>query len=61
MTTRVKSSEKDPADIVKEVRSIYARWKAGEVSQEDALFEIGDSLAELLRAEAEPVRAKRQD
>jgi hypothetical protein len=27
-----------------EVRAIYQRWRDGEISQEDALFEIGDAL-----------------
>jgi hypothetical protein len=47
MTVHVKNLEQDPAGIVKEISSIYARWSAGEISQEDALFEIGDCLAVL--------------
>lgn len=27
------------------IEMVYRRWLAGEVSQEDALFEIGDLLA----------------
>jgi len=30
--------------IVQEISSIYSCWRAGEISQEDALFQIGDSL-----------------
>jgi hypothetical protein len=33
--------------IIQEIHLIYARWRAGEISQEDALFEIGDSLEKL--------------
>jgi hypothetical protein len=41
----VKNPESDPTDMVKEISSIYSRWREGGLSQEDALFEIGDCLA----------------
>lgn len=53
MAMSAKDPATDPTDLVKKIGSIYARWRAGEISQEDALFEIGDSLAELPAGELE--------
>lgn len=33
--------------VLREIGSIYARWRDGQISQEDALFEIDDSLDKL--------------
>jgi hypothetical protein len=39
---------------MKAIRAIYRRWLDGSISQEEALFEIGDSID----AVAEPVETK---
>jgi hypothetical protein len=36
-------------DVLRAIDAIYRRWLDGEISQEDALFEIGDLLARLPR------------
>jgi hypothetical protein len=33
--------------VLRAIEATYARWQAGELSQEDALFEIGDHLERL--------------
>ena len=33
-------------DLMREIREIYRRWLDGDLSQEDALFAIGDALGE---------------
>lgn len=33
-------------DMMREIREIYQRWLDGDLSQEDALFAIGDVLGE---------------
>lgn len=33
-------------DVMREIRDIYQRWLEGGLSQEDALFAIGDALDE---------------
>jgi hypothetical protein len=47
--------------IVQEINAIYGRWRAGEISQEDALFEIGDSLEKLGSFYGEATTASRTD
>jgi hypothetical protein len=34
------------SDLTSEIREIYQRWLEGGLSQEDALFSIGDTLDE---------------
>ena len=36
-------------DVLRAIDAIYRRWLDGEISQEDALFQIGDLLARLPR------------
>jgi hypothetical protein len=45
------------------IGAIYQRWLAGELSQEDALFAIGDQLGEMPPAEAlaEAIQVKSGD
>jgi len=50
----IKKADKPVMVVVQEIGSIYARWRDGQISQEDALFEIGDSLDKLPAAEANP-------
>ena len=33
-------------DLMREIREIYQRWLGGDLSQEDAMFAIGDVLGE---------------
>ena len=47
--------------IVQEINAIYRRWRAGEISQEDALFEIGDSLEKLSPSYGDAMTASRTD
>ena len=58
MGTRVTTSKSNPADLVMEIRSIYAQWRAGEISQEDALFAIGDCLEDPPPEAAEEAETK---
>jgi hypothetical protein len=46
---------------MREIREIYQGWLAGDLSQEDALFAIGDLLdkRELETAPVEPVTERR--
>jgi hypothetical protein len=43
-TLNIRKTEKPVMVVMQEIGSIYARWRDGQISQEDALFEIGDSL-----------------
>jgi hypothetical protein len=42
------------------IGAIYQRWLAGEISQEDALFAIGDRLGETPAADAAEVKSGAQ-
>jgi hypothetical protein len=57
----MKNVKTDPMDVVREIASIHARWRAGEISQEDALFDIGDRLADLFPDDLGAAEADGQD